>query len=56
MWVYAEQKSTTVGKTYQVVQDPLFYFFHLAVYNKKEKREKKFYSHYITHHTDETDI
>ena len=40
MWVYAEQKSTTVGKTYQVAQDqdPLFYFSHLAVYNKKEKR------------------
>ena len=36
-WVYAEQKLTTVGKTYQVAQDPLFYFSHLAVYNKKRK-------------------
>ena len=39
MWVYAEQKSTTVGKTYQVAQDPLFYFSHLAVYNKKKRKE-----------------
>ena len=36
-WVYVEQKSTTVRKSYQVVQDPLFYFSHLAVYNKKRK-------------------
>ena len=51
MWVYAEQKSTTVGKTYQVAQDLLFYFSHLAVYNKKrEKRKEILFPLYNTPH------
>ena len=52
-----EQKLTNVGKkTYQVAQaPPLFYFSFLAVYNKRRK-ERNFYSYYVTQHAGETDL